>query len=219
MISEVNSESELRAFSQLWNSPVWLFAHSPPKKWPEVRGVLDPRHPTRHSIWTSVSEYMQERVFNAGPKMRLDTDQFNFQNTFLDSEHVKKNLDFTEENVAARVKFIRRQLHAFRPKIVLTFGEQAFRLVKFANNLDNVAINKPMKIEDLGEQFCKSLKNFDVENVNIIPLLHASVARKSWLTAGKKFSGEAGSDNYFRFVGIGLGDLFLSHARHWEIWN
>jgi hypothetical protein len=42
---------------------IWLLGHSYPEAWVHVLNEpLDPRHPTRHNIWTPVLDRLQERV-------------------------------------------------------------------------------------------------------------------------------------------------------------
>lgn len=52
--------------------PVWLIADSEPKNWRKLLlAPLDPRHPVRHNIWTSVLEYMQEVLYKQ-KRLRFD---------------------------------------------------------------------------------------------------------------------------------------------------
>jgi len=44
--------------------PIWLIGDSPPEAWADKLDTpLDPRHPARHSIWTSVADPMQDRFY------------------------------------------------------------------------------------------------------------------------------------------------------------
>ncbi|MFC1981321.1 hypothetical protein ACFLVN_03660 [Chloroflexota bacterium] len=55
--------------------PTWLIGDSPPEKWADrLDTPLDPRHPARHSIWTSVADSMQDKLYRDGNR-RLDTSE------------------------------------------------------------------------------------------------------------------------------------------------
>ena len=44
--------------------PIWLVGGSPPEAWADKLDTpLDPRHPARHSIWTSVADSMLDRLY------------------------------------------------------------------------------------------------------------------------------------------------------------
>lgn len=60
--------------------PVCLIADSPPKNWEEALDIpLDPRHPARHNIWSSVLCYMQEALYY-DDKRRFDTSKLYIRN-------------------------------------------------------------------------------------------------------------------------------------------
>src|SRR4030065_460436 len=53
--------------------PLWLIADSNPAKWEaRLSTPLDPRHPTRHNIWTPVLDEMQDGIYRAS-RQRIDT--------------------------------------------------------------------------------------------------------------------------------------------------
>lgn len=191
---------------------IWLFGHSPPENSPDI-GVLDPRHPTRHSIWTSVSDYLQERVFDHG-KFRLDPEKLLFRNAFEAAVGLKSSGSILDKRRVSLYK----NLVEFQPPVVFTFGDEAYRFVS-ANALDKQVSTKKLRIEDLGVRFREVDERFDPQKVNIFPLLHASVARASWASIGKWFSGPDKEDNYFKYVGQRIGDILLRHGRDWPIWR
>jgi hypothetical protein len=61
----------------------------------------------------------------------------------------------------------------------------------------------------LAEQFIKRTSPVRGEAVNVLPLLHASIARKEFLLCHEKFSG--GNGNYFQYVGERLGRVLVEH--------
>lgn len=200
--------------------PIWLFGHSAPSRWGNnLEGVLDPRHPTRHSIWTSVLDYLQEKVFDDGPRLRLDASKLLFRNAFGCAEDVLPKLDFATPAVEKRRFLLSKQIEQYSPPVILTFGDQAYRFVSFASSPDQLVPSRKLKIEELGGRFRIVLDAFSPQHANVFPLLHASVARASWAKTGEKFSDSEGEKNYFRYVGHKLGELLLSYGRAWPIWQ
>jgi uracil-DNA glycosylase len=164
-----------------------------------------------------VADYLQERVFDNGPQLRLDAQKLVFRNAFDSATQSK--LDFTSSVVETQRVSLSQQLEQFHPPVVFTFGDEAYRFVSYANAPDKPVPLHRLKLEDLGKRFRDVCEKFDPREVNIFPLLHASVARASWAIVGKRFSGPDEENNYFRYVGQKLGDVLLRYGRDWPIWR
>jgi len=180
--------------------PIWLIGDSPPEAWADKLDTpLDPRHPARHSIWTSVADPMQDRLYRQG-KLRLDTSRLYIRNAML-SLH--------EQPLLSQER-LKELLDKHRPSVVLTFGAYAFMIALFASGESPQKLYKTAKL--LGEQFRSRIGKYDDHKVNIIPLLHASIARRWFLSAHRDFVGTYGSmpPNYFNYVGTKLADLLLA---------
>jgi len=98
----------------------------------------------------------------------------------------------------------------YKPKIILTFGVFAFKTTLLASG------ESPRKFKTaklLGEQFRSRIKNYDDHKVNVVPLLHVSIARRFFLEAHRDFVGHEGvtHPNYFDYVGERLADLLLAN--------
>ena len=188
--------------------PIWLIGDSPPKKWVDKLDTpLDPRHPARHNIWTSVADPMQDRLYRQRG-LRLDTSRLYIRNAML-------SLDEQIQLSGPRLKEL---LDKYRPSLVLTFGASAFMIALFASGEVPQKLYKTTKL--LGEQFRSRIEKYDENNVNIIPLLHVSIARRWFLSAHRDFVGTYGSmpPNYFDYVGIKLADLLLAKLHDKPIW-
>jgi hypothetical protein len=62
----------------------WLLGDSEPERWKNLlHGPLDPRHPIRHNIWTSVLDVIQDQVFRKAG-LRFDTSQIYIRNAVRD---------------------------------------------------------------------------------------------------------------------------------------
>ena len=65
---------------------VSLLGDSNPRGWQNaLKTPLDPRHPARHSIWTSVLEVIQDRVYRES-RQRVDTVSIYIRNAVGDPD-------------------------------------------------------------------------------------------------------------------------------------
>ena len=109
-------------------------------------------------------------------------------------------------------------LNKYKPSIVLTFGVSAFMLSLLATGESPQKLFKTTKL--LGEQFRSRIDKYSDHKVNIIPLLHVSIARGRFLEAHRDFVGASGQapPNYFDYVGTKLADLLLAKLPDKPIW-
>lgn len=193
--------------------PVWLIGDSPPDKWADKLDTpLDPRHPARHSIWTSVADSMQDRLYRQ-ERRRLDTSRLYIRNAMGQT----KNQQALEDK--------RRQLEVliakYSPNVALTFGVDAFKMTLLASHDPHQILFQTTKEQTiiLGEEFRRRIDNYDNKKVNIIPLLHVSIALRFY-SSHSLFVGANGqmSPNYFDYVGTRLADLLLTKLSDKPIW-
>src|SRR5665213_2839969 len=113
------------------NRKVWLLGHSYPRRWVNnLDEPLDPRHPTRHSIWTPVLDRLQERVYADGNRLRL-----NIERCFLSNVAKKQqpdtepdwDWDWNGPSMAARIEEFSGLSAKHRPPVLVTFGADAYR--------------------------------------------------------------------------------------------
>jgi len=199
------------------NFPIWLIADSEPQKWQSKLDLpLDPRHPARHNIWTPVLYYLQDYLYRNG-KLRLDTENLYITNAVKNPECKPKGTDLQwSKELQNRIKKLRTNLSNAKPNILLSFGAFAFEILRRTHG------EEPKKYihwgtRELGTEFRKRVNEYDSSQINIIPLLHVSIARGRFLESHKYFVGEE-KGNYFKFVGIELAELFLERLATKPIW-
>ena len=188
--------------------PIWLIGDSPPEKWADKLDTpLDPRHPARHNIWTSVADPMQDRLYRQRG-LRLDTSHL----------YIRNAMTSLGEQIQSSGPRLGELFDKHRPRVVLTFGASAFMIALFASGEVPQKLYKTTKL--LGEQFRSRIEKYDDHKVNIIPLLHISIARGRFLEGHRDFVGTYGSvpTNYFDYVGTKLADLLLAEFSDKQIW-
>ena len=163
--------------------PIWLIGDSPPEKWADkLDSPLDAKHPARHTIWTSVADSMQDRLYRQG-RLRLDTSRPYIRN----ATDRPLTTSIIQEQTQLSQKMLQELIDKYKPKIVLTFGIYAFMTTLLASGEPPQKFFKTTKL--LGEQFRSRIKNYADHKVNVIPLLHVSIARGRFLESHRDFVG------------------------------
>jgi hypothetical protein len=184
------------------SSPVWLLADSPPVRRPGII-PLDARHPSRHNIWTPLLDEIQEVAWQFG--RRLDRTKPYILNAVQRAQDWQNRelLDRQIENFSNTVK-------KHQPTLIFCFGQKSYEFALHAVNASVASGWDPTRwdFEKLGTAFRKSVIEFDPDTAdgrpNLIPLLHVSIARKSYSDAHERFTGDE-FGNYFAFAGAQLG--------------
>lgn len=194
--------------------PIWLIGDSPPEEWADMLDTpLDPRHPARHNIWTSVADVMQDRLYREA-RLRLDTSRLYIRNAM--SQPIEKSSD--EERTTIPIETLSRLFDSYNPNIVLTFGVSAFMVALYASGEHPHKIFGTTKL--LGEQFRSRVKNYRDDRVNVIPLLHVSISWGKFLESHRDFVDGHGSTppNYFDYAGTELADLLMARFSDRLVW-
>jgi len=201
--------------------PVWLVADSPPKNWGTVLDTpLDPGHPARHNIWTSVLEYMQEALYRRDGR-RFDTARLYVRYA------VSKRADKPDRTSPDWPIELRRQINIwtadlmwFRPKVILTFGAFTFEFLRRAHNENPWYPFTHWTTGRLGDDFRERYKSIDLLGVNILPLLHRNISGGRFMESHRDFMGEQAGEgaNYFEYVGTKLAELSLERLAQEPIW-
>jgi hypothetical protein len=213
---------EPNATDEELNRSVWLVGHSYPREWIDrLNGPLDPRHPTRHSIWTSVLDYLQEQVYVTGPHLRLDMARCFLCNAAgQQPPKSKRSWVGKDPYILARIELLRTLLKRHNPPVVITFSAEVFVFLSRTLCRFPGGVSWLPRVEELGRAFREAISCFDPKRVNVFPLLHAYAARRGWDTVGPKFSGpDDQATNYFEYAGRALGDMLLKHGRSLPIWH
>jgi len=148
-------------------SPIWLLGDSYPAKWRQhLNGPLDPRHPTRHSIWTPVWDEIQRTVYNPD-KLRVDDRRVCIANAAESSADGSPDWDFSKDSFKARVAAYGLLLNKYRPPIVCALGRRAYAFALLAKGIAQPCKPDAWSCKTLGDAFRSSIATFDAGEVNL----------------------------------------------------
>lgn len=198
--------------------PVWLIADSEPSNTEGLEYPLDPKHPARHNIWTSVEHYLQRHLYQNWT-IRLNTDDFYIRNAFGNPEtRPTFSSIIWEKPQHKNVIELQEIIKANSPRIIITFGSLAFETARRALNEEPYKMSH-WNVQKLGDEFRKRTSGWNNELANIYPLLHVSIARGKFLSAHRNFMPRKSDySNYFQYVGESLAEIFrnkLSESKYW----
>ena len=186
--------------------PIWLIGDSSPGRWEaHLVDPLDSRHPARHNIWTPVLEGIQSRLYASGRK-RLRTDGLYIRNAVHDPlDKPAGNARQWSSELEAETRDMRRLFDAYAPKLVFSFGAFAFEFSRRAHRESPRRGFRHWSTKRLGEEFTRRMDAFAPHDVNLIPLLHVSIARRYFLRSHENFTQMEGG-NYFDYVARRIAD-------------
>ncbi|MBV1820473.1 hypothetical protein L0P54_11685 [Anaerosalibacter bizertensis] len=204
---------------------IWLIGDSNPDCYKKIDYPLDKKHPIRHNIWTSILDEMQDYIYRCCCKegfypKRLDTKKIYTRNAVENKSDraVPSSLIWRKEGLNRKLDELSSLIKNYKPTIIITFGQFPHEFTRRACEKESNPVEYWTK-ERLGNEFKKSLKNFDIYNINVIPLLHYVIARGDFVGTGKKFIGDENIKcSYFEYVGERIGDLFYKYQEELDIW-
>lgn len=195
--------------------PLWLIGDSEPTNWNSQLAIpLDPRHPARHNIWTSVDHYMQDEIFRR-TRGRLDTSRIFIRNAVTHRKLKPGAEDVEWPNLQRHLKDLAADIATHQPEIVLSFGAFGFEFTRRAVGEKPIQPYNHWGTWHLGEEFRMRLAS--TARPLLLPLLHVSIARGQFLSGHRNFTSQE-DGNYFQYVGKALAEVVLERLFNRDVW-
>lgn len=179
--------------------PIWL--------------LVNPKHPAvRHIIWTPALAEIQDKVYRE-THTRLDTSNLYIRNAVGDSRIVPDTLNWWGAEIIKEIELFREIVLEHQPKIIISFG--AFPL-EFLRRVYEIKPEKPPKYwgtSNLGNEFDRSIENFDITKTNRIPLLRRVISSGKFIEDHDYFI-----ENYFHHVGTKIAEKIIENKDRLNIW-
>ncbi|AFM41280.1 hypothetical protein Desaci_2327 [Desulfosporosinus acidiphilus SJ4] len=183
--------------------PIWL--------------LVNPKHPAvRHNIWTPVLAEIQDKVFRV-IHSRIDTSDIYIRNAVKVSELVPNTLNWWGVDVAEEIDIFKEIVNEHKPKIIISFGAFPFEFLRRAYQVKPEKGPKFWSTANLGQEFGKAIKNFDITKTNRIPLLRR-VVETAKFTKDPIYVGRQDGETYFHYVGTQIADKIIEHKDSLNIW-
>jgi hypothetical protein len=198
--------------------PIWVLGDSEPPQWRAIlSSPLDPRHPIRHNILTSVLDALQDRVYRID-RRRLDASKLFIRNAVTGPGDKPENyeVDWIKPVLLDELRQYRDLISIHRPKLVLSLGAFAFEFGRRSLGEQGVAF-KAWGATTMGVEFRARMGAFDPDRTNLAPLLHRSVAGGDFYNSHNYFTGTNGN-NYFEETGEQLANITLGPLAGFPIW-
>lgn len=194
-------------------SKIWLIGDSNPKCENELNYPLDEIHPARHNIWTPIYDVIQERLFEQGA--RLDKKKLFIRNAVENAEDRCFAKTWDKSRLVDELIIMSKLIKDQKPILILTFGSFAYEFVRRARFKDTESPN--LKLNEIKRIFDNNVKSFDSESINVLPLLHAIVARK-FNECHEAYKDEQPDNklNYFDYTGHKIADILIEHKEKFE---
>ena len=186
--------------------PIWLIGDSSPARWEaHLDDPLDSRHPARHNIWTPILEGIQSHLFSS-LRSRLVTNDLYIRNAVHNArEKPSGRVVEWSPRLEEETRELGRLLAVHSPRLVLSFGAFAFEFARRSCDEDPRRAFGYWSTERLGQQFRQRIGKFAPNEINLVPLLHVSIARRYFLESHRKFTQDE-NGNYFEHVAQEIAD-------------
>jgi len=178
--------------------------------------VFNPKHPISHDNWTPVLDEIQDKVYRK-LKTRIESSDIYFRYAVRDASVVPNTLNWWGAEVVQEIESFREIAINHKPILLFSLGAFAFEFLRRVYNIKPEKGPKAWSNSNLGEEFERSMENFDINKTNIIPLLHRVGASASFIDTDNYFCRKDG-ENYYRYVGTRLADKIIENKDRLDIW-
>lgn len=158
---------------------------------------------------------------------------FGLTSAFLSSPLFKNSVRLTPVSVCAMLRFrcaaysgltvrhtpvfARTLMKENQPQFILSFGAFSYEFGRRTLGEEPTRNFDYWGAVELGNEFSKRMGKFNLGRVNLLPLLHRSIAGGYFLSAHRDFCQQEGA-NYFDYVGEKIAEQLLKHRLELPIW-
>lgn len=192
LVERTKRESGERTF------PIWL--------------LFNPKHPVvRHYIWALVLAEIQDKLYRE-LHTRIDTTNIYIRNAVRDSTIVPNTVTWWDAELTTEIALFREIVTEHQPKILISFGSFPFEFVRRVYEIKPEKGPKYWCTSNLGDEFGKSIEDFDVNKTNRIPLLRRVVESDKFIEDQRHF------ENYYHYVGTKIAEKIIENKDNLNIW-
>ena len=177
--------------------PIWL--------------LVNPKYPDDiYDIWALIMYELQDKVYR---KLHARIDSRNIFIKYAVSNIGRVSNTSIEAAAAKEIVMLRESILKHQPKLLITFGTITNEFVRRVFDKRPENGRKYWSTNNLGDEFERSIANFDITRTNWIPLTR--LVTKS----GKDIKEDwGGSKNHYHEVATKIADRIIEHKDSLNIW-
>ena len=183
--------------------PIWLLVN------PKYSAAI-------YDIWTPILYEIQDKVYRKF-HARIDTDNIFIKNAVSDIGIVRDDSNWWAAEVAKEEVMLRESVREYQPKILITFGIITYEFVRRVCEMRPEKGPKYWKTTNLGEEFERSIANFDINQTNRIPL-PSRVHKSSKVNEESNYFSWNDNESYFHDIGTKIADKIIENKDSLKIW-
>ncbi|TGE35068.1 hypothetical protein E4K67_27100 [Desulfosporosinus fructosivorans] len=176
--------------------PIWLLVN--PKHYHDI-----------HDIWALIMYEIQDKVYRK-LHARIDSRNIFMMSAFSDIGRVPNAL--IEAEVAKEIVMLRKSILEHQPKLLITFGTITNEFVRRVFDITPNNGPKYWSTSNLGDEFERSIANFDISRTNWIPLIRR--ATKSY----KHNKDWTDNESHYHDVATKIADRIIENKDSLKIW-
>jgi len=180
------------------SSPIWL--------------LFNPKHPVvLHHIWKLVLAEIQNKLF-IELQTRMDASKIYIRNAVNDSRIVPNTVRWWDAELCTEITQFREITSENKPKILISFGSFPFEFVRRVYRIKPEKGPKYWCTSNLGDEFRKSIENFDINHTNLIPILRRVTESNKFIENCVNF------EDYYQYVGTKIAEMIIANKDCLNIW-
>ena len=183
--------------------PIWL--------------IINPKYPAvRHDIWRPVLDEIQDRVYREF-QTRIETSDIYIRSAVNDGGIVPNTLNWWGREVAKEIEAYREIILEHKPKMVISFGAFPYEFTRRVFEVKPEKGPKAWSTSILQDEFQRAMENFDINQINRIPLLRRVIATEKY-EENRNFLSRTDRENYFQHVGAKIAEKIIENKDDLDIW-
>lgn len=172
--------------------------------------LVNPKYPNDiYDIWDLIMYEIQDKVFRK-LHARIDSKKIFIKSALSDIGRVS-NTSF-EAEVAKEILILKEIILEHQPKLLITFGTITNEFVRRVLDTRPEIGPKYWSTSNLGDEFARSIANFDIAQTNWIPLIRR--VKKS----GKNIKDWEDRESYYLDVATKIADRIIENKDSLNIW-
>ena len=183
--------------------PIWLLVNP---KYPEVV----------YGVWRYVLDEIQDKVYRE-IHTRIDTTNIYIRSAVSDCGIVPNTLNWWGNEVSAEIKLFREIILEHKPKMLISFGAFAFEFLRRVCEIKPEKGPKYWSVPILKDEFDISIGKFDVNQINMIPLLRRVIESDKFIE-NQNYCSRNDSEKYFHHVGTKIAEKIIANKDNFNIW-